>query len=87
MINFGNNFKGGKQMFVHLGKDVVIPKKDVIMILDYKTNTKVLKNGDSSINYLTDNGKEKSCIITLKEIYISPISSGTLKKRAEGFFG
>jgi len=74
-------------MFVHLGKDVVVPKKDLIMILDYKTNAKALKNSNSSFNNLTVKGKEKSCIITLKEIFISPISSITLKRRAEGYFG
>ncbi len=72
-------------MFVHLGKDVVVPRGDIIMILDYRTNIK-LQEADGFVHNLAEEGKEKSCVITTKEIFISPISSVTLKKRAESFY-
>ena len=72
-------------MFLHLGKDVVVSKEDVIMILDYRANIKTLPGENGFIRNLAGQGKEKSWVITSKDIFISPISSSTLKKRAESF--
>lgn len=76
-------------MFLHLGGDTVVLKKDIIAILDVKTkaapSTKEFMEiaGDEGfIKQISDLGKEKSIIITSKDIYISPISCSTLKKRA-----
>lgn len=75
-------------MFLHLGGNVVIPKKDIIAIIDIRTkkapSTKEfleIANDEGFIESISDEGKEKSFIITNKEIYISPISCTTLKKR------
>lgn len=75
-------------MFLHLGGNVVIPKKDIIAIIDMRTkatpSTKEfleIADDEGFIEYISDDGKEKSFIITNKEIYISPISCTTLKKR------
>lgn len=72
-------------MFLHLGKDVVVSKGDVIMILDYRSNIKTLPNENGLIRNLAEQGKEKSWVITSRDVFISPISSSTLKKRAESF--
>jgi len=78
-------------MFLHLGADVVIPKKDVIMIIDIRTKkspvTKEflqISEDEGFIKSITE--KVKSVIITTKDIYMSPISCSTLKKRAENIF-
>ena len=78
-------------MFLHLGADLVVPLRDVIAITD-------LKAGKSNINkeFLSKLQEEKkvidvsdkaakSFIITTKFIYLSAISSMTLKKRANNF--
>ncbi|MCL6447974.1 MAG: DUF370 domain-containing protein [Armatimonadetes bacterium] len=73
-------------MFLHLGKDIVVAKEDVIMILDYRANIKKLPDENVFVRNLAGKGKEKSWVITSRDIFISPISRGTLKKRAESFF-
>lgn len=55
------------------------------MILDYRTDVKTLLNEDGFIRNLAEEGKEKSWVITSREVFISPISSNTLKRRAENF--
>ena len=78
-------------MFLHLGADMVVPLRDVIAITD-------LKSGKSNINKeflekMHDDKKvidvseknPKSFIITKKLVYLSAISSLTLKKRANNF--
>ncbi|MEW6274190.1 MAG: extracellular matrix regulator RemB [Bacillota bacterium] len=72
-------------MFLHLGKDVIVSKGEIIMILDYRTDVKTLLNEDGFIRNLAEEGKEKSWVITSREVFISPISSNTLKRRAENF--
>jgi len=82
---------GGKDMFLHLGADTVVPLSDVISITD-------LKSVRSSINRnFINNMKEKkkimdissnnpkSFVVTEKVVYLSAISSLTLKKRAGNF--
>ena len=78
-------------MFLHLGADMVVPLSDVIAITD-------LTSGKSGINQeflnkmqdkkkIIDISEEnaKSFIITSKIVYLSAISSLTLKKRANNF--
>ncbi|MBM7095358.1 DUF370 domain-containing protein [Bacillus sp. H-16] len=76
-------------MFIHLGGDTVIRSKDVVAILDHQSRGLSQDNQD----FLT-NGKEqdhitqispdlvKSVVITAERVYLSPISSLTLKRRA-----
>ena len=78
-------------MFLHLGADIVIPKKDVIMIIDIRTKKSPVTKEFLQIS--EDEGfirpvaeKIKSVIITTDHIYMSPISCSTLKKRAENIF-
>ncbi|MCL6612517.1 MAG: DUF370 domain-containing protein [Peptococcaceae bacterium] len=75
-------------MFLHLGGDKIVPKKDIIAILDYKKgNSAVTKEfiqiamDEGFVENISDPDKEKSYVITTEKIYISPISCNTLKKR------
>lgn len=78
-------------MFLHLGGDVIVPKKDVIAIIDLKQPYKSKINnefiriaGDEGFSkQVCEPDKIKSFIVTTDNIYYSPISSATLKKRAD----
>jgi len=78
-------------MFLHLGADMVVPLRDVITITDFHS-------GKSNINQeflakMKDEKKiidvseknAKSFIVTKNVVYLSAISSLTLKKRANNF--
>ncbi|MGE5633454.1 MAG: extracellular matrix regulator RemB [Caulobacteraceae bacterium] len=80
-------------MFIHLGGDVVISLKDIISIMDIESsnmsnNTReFLKTAeDEGFIRKISNDEPKSFILAEKEkktvIYLSPISSITLYKRA-----
>lgn len=78
-------------MFLHLGGDVMVLKKDIIAILDVKAKQSLATNefleiakDEDFIKKISSDEKEKSFIITNKEIYLSPISCNTLKKRSDG---
>lgn len=80
-------------MFLHLGGDVVVLKKDIIAILDVRTaQAAVTKEfieiaGDEGfIKNIYEKDREKSFIVTSKDIYMSPISCSTLKKRSDDVF-
>lgn len=80
-------------MFMHLGGDVVISLKDIISIMDIESSStsgvtkEFLKTAEDEgfIRRITEN-EEKSFILAEKDkktiIYLSPISSVTLHKRA-----
>lgn len=77
-------------MFLHLGGDVVVLKKDVIAILDSRTKSSAITRefievakDEGFIQPISNSDKEKSFVITSKEIFISPISCTTLKKRSD----
>ncbi len=76
-------------MFLHLGADKMIKLRDFIVIIN---NENPQKNNDTE-NFLKkaqkslevekiENDNHKSIIITDDKVYYSPISSQTLKKRA-----
>lgn len=80
-------------MFIHLGKDVAVPLKNIIAILDLETTT-VSKTTKEFLTVAQEEGfienisedLPKSFIITEQDkkskIYLSHISSVTLQKRA-----
>jgi regulator of extracellular matrix RemA (YlzA/DUF370 family) len=75
-------------MFLHLGSDKIIPKKDIIAILDYKKGNSAITRefiqiarDEGFVENISDPDKEKSYVITAEKIFISPISCNTLKKR------
>lgn len=76
-------------MFLHLGADTVVPLRDVIAITDLKSvksgiNEEFLKvmNEESLITDVSE-GNAKSFVVTDRMVYLSAISSSTLKKRAQ----
>lgn len=76
-------------MFIHIGGDTVISCKEVIGIFDIRAkangNTAPLLEAarrDGAIQ-VVDVGDPKSFIVTDHAVYFSPISSLTLKRRAE----
>jgi hypothetical protein len=81
-------------MVLHIGKDEIVPLKDVIFILDYKeaktnddTNRFLKKLGDSAHNIYIDKLNIKSVVVAKMQgkyfIFYSPISPATLQKRAK----
>lgn len=74
-------------MYIHVGEDINIRAKDIIAILD-----KGCVSSSNLIEEFLEQHKEKlinlsknpfkSVVITYDKVYLSPISSGTLKKRS-----
>ncbi|PSL45946.1 uncharacterized protein DUF370 [Salsuginibacillus halophilus] len=75
-------------MFIHLGGDEVIRSKDVIAILDYNYEEPVeiteefLAARTSENTVVISPDLTKSVVLTTDKVYHSPISSSTLKRRA-----
>ncbi|TLS35123.1 extracellular matrix regulator RemB [Pseudalkalibacillus caeni] len=76
-------------MFIHLGEDVVVRSRDVVAIIDRQ----ILETSEITNEFLArhqkdglvvDIGKDltKSIVVTTDTIYLSPLSSVTLKRRA-----
>ena len=75
-------------MFLHIGADTVVRMKDIIAVFDIKAGRTPI--GESFIKNIAQDsivdiaeGCPKSFIITDKKVYLSAISSVTIKKRAE----
>lgn len=81
-------------MFLHLGENLVVPVKDIIGIFDIETSsyssdtTQFLRMAEEDgFVERVNNEPPKSCIVAevnkKSKVYLSPISSSTLSKRAE----
>lgn len=82
-------------MFLHLGGEEIVKKKDIVAIFDMD-NTTVSKSSRKFLAYAQERGivvnvseeLPKSYIVTCSEgvdkVYISSISASTLMKRAQG---
>ncbi|MBM7653786.1 extracellular matrix regulator RemB [Neobacillus cucumis] len=74
-------------MYIHIGEDLNIRAKDIISILDKESANhsplveEFLKQQNERVINLSKN-PYKSIIITKEKVYLSPIASGTLKKRS-----
>ncbi|WP_078543246.1 extracellular matrix regulator RemB [Litchfieldia alkalitelluris] len=70
-------------MFIHLGENVIIHSKDVVAILDRDSVVdEFFEKQAGQIVELTKT-EYKSVVVTINQIYFSPLSSNTLKKRAQ----
>ncbi|MCL2337095.1 MAG: DUF370 domain-containing protein [Firmicutes bacterium] len=76
-------------MFLHLGGNMIVPKKDVVAILDIRTGssaiTAELLQTAAEEGFVVQSAgadKKKTYVITSNKIYYSSISCTTLKKRA-----
>lgn len=76
-------------MFLHLGGDIVVRTRDLVVILNVdnpillQSIKPLLKKAESQGVLQKVNDEMKSVAVSTKEIYLSPISSTTLKKRAD----
>ncbi len=77
-------------MYLHIGADASVAVADIIAILDARragrapATREFLGMAESERRvYRPGGGKHKSLVITTAGIYLSPISSGTLKRRAQ----
>ncbi len=82
--------KGGLGMFLHLGSGYSVRTKEILAIFDYaifdkqqlplpeKVPVSCLEEGEEGV---------KSLVLTDKAVYLSAISSLTLKKRAVSYAG
>jgi extracellular matrix regulatory protein B len=74
-------------MYIHIGEDHSIRLKDIITILDKESvkNSELinefLKHHQDKVMNLSKN-PFKSIVVTFDKVYLSPIASGTLKKRS-----
>lgn len=77
-------------MFLHVGADVVVSLKRVIAIFDLRSSA----NAETTREFITlahsekkvtdiAGGDAKSLVLTDSEVFLSPISSLTLMKRAD----
>lgn len=79
-------------MFLHLGADTAVALGDVISIHDCRSfrsvvNREFIKRMRGKKNIVDiSNAQPKSFIVTSSRVYLSAISSSTLKKRAENLF-
>lgn len=79
-------------MFLHLGSDTVVALKDVVSIGDYRSFRssvnrdfmQAMRERDAIVDI--SGSVPKSFVVTEEKIYLSAISSLTLKKRAENVF-
>ncbi|RSL29625.1 DUF370 domain-containing protein [Salibacterium salarium] len=76
-------------MFIHLGGDTVIRSKDVITIVDQDTHDSssitqqfLASREEKDIERISSE-QTKSVVVTTEKIYLSPISTLTLKRRAQ----
>ena len=74
-------------MYIHIGEELNIRAEEIISILDKESANQsplvneFLKKQCKKVINLSKN-PYKSVIITYDKIYLSPIASGTLKKRS-----
>jgi extracellular matrix regulatory protein B len=74
-------------MYIHIGEDLNVRVKDVIAILDKESVNssslveEFLKRYEGNVINLAK-GSFKSIVITKTKVYLSPLASGTLKRRS-----
>lgn len=77
---------------MHLGENVVVPTDEVVAILDgqlYYSSSIVqeyIEGHRKSKEIIEISTSMKTIIVTLHDIYFSPLASMTLKKRANQLF-
>lgn len=76
-------------MFLHLGGSTVVEGRKIIAILNLEKGSalkNLLNNNQNKQVEDVSKGKPKALVLTDDRIYITPISSLTLSKRAREFF-
>lgn len=70
-------------MYVHLGEDILVKDKDIVAIID-KDSVNSSQDMEKQLDCLNNSSTHltfKSIVITKNNVYCSPLSSGTIKKR------
>jgi len=75
--------KGALLMYIHLGNNHIISSQSIVPprsedLTDIIDNAKL----DKKLINISEKGKEKALIVCDNKVYLSPISSTTLYKRA-----
>lgn len=77
-------------MYLHIGEDTVIKSDEIIGVFDMDTSTvnkatrDFLKTAEKNRKVIYVNYDLPKCfIVTDKKVYVSPINTGTLNKRAK----
>lgn len=79
-------------MYLHLGNNYIISSQNIIAILnlnpplneDIKDIMEIARSERKLVN-ISEKGKNKALILCNDKVYLSPISSNTLYKRASHF--
>jgi regulator of extracellular matrix RemA (YlzA/DUF370 family) len=81
-------------MFIHLGNDVSVATQSLIAIINIEDpwsediqDVIDLAEMERKLVIISDQEKKKALVICDDRVYISPISSHTLYKRANNFYG
>lgn len=81
--------KGVSKMFIHLGNNCIVPSKKIISILKIippipEEIKEMIENAqlEKKLTNICKKGKEKTLVLCDNQVYLSPISSNTLYKRA-----
>lgn len=76
-------------MYIHLGNNYIISSKNIIAILNLEPpisediqDIMEIARSDKTLINISEKGKEKALIVCDDQVYLSPISSTTLYKRA-----
>lgn len=83
----------GMAMYIHLGGEKIIRSAELVAIFDIsiEKSSKISKQfvsharQEKNVEYIGEE-EAKSIVVTKSTVYYSPISSSTLKKRANVFF-
>jgi len=76
-------------MYIHIGKNEIINNEEIICVLDYHIvhlspkYKQFIKEKKDKIIWIDHKKNIKSIIITDKNIYYSPFSTRTIKKRED----
>ena len=77
-------------MYLHIGEDTLIKDKEIIGIFDMDTSTvnkatrDYLKKAETDKRVIYVNYDVPKCfVVTDDKVYVSPINTGTLNKRAK----
>ena len=77
-------------MYLHIGEDTLITDKEIIGIFDMDTSTvnkatrDYLKKAETDKRVIYVNYDLPKCfVVTDDKVYVSPINTGTLNKRAK----
>jgi extracellular matrix regulatory protein B len=74
-------------MYIHIGEEILVRTKDIIAILDKDVHSsqyiqEFLQHNEKHTENLSKN-PFKSIVVTKEKVYLSPLSSTTLKKRTQ----